>query len=51
MKTTQDVMLEINRKLKAAILENPTRVDMRPTADDVVCAVAFVAFMLVMFFL
>ena len=43
MKTSADVVRDLNRKLTAAILEHD-RPDERPTLDDVLCAVAFVAF-------
>lgn len=44
MKTSHDVVREVNRKLTASILENPTRAHTRATLDDVLCAVVFVAF-------
>lgn len=44
MKTSYDVVREVNRKLTASILENPTRAHTRATPDDVLCAIVFVAF-------
>lgn len=44
MRTSADVVRDLNRKLTAAILEQDQRPDTRPTLDDVLCAVAFVAF-------
>lgn len=41
---TQDVIRNINRKLKDDLISNDAPVSTRPTTDDVLCAIVFVAF-------
>ena len=52
MKTSHDVVREVNRKLTAAILEgNHPHAPTRATRDDVLCAIVFVAFVAFVCFL
>jgi len=49
--TSDDVIANINRKLKDDLISNDAPVSTRPTADDLLCAVAFVAFVAFVCFL
>lgn len=52
MKTSADVVRDINRKLTAAILEeNHPHAPTRATRDDLLCAIVFVAFVAFVCFL
>lgn len=51
MKTSHDVVREVNRKLTASILENPPRAHTRPTRDDVICAIILIVFIALVIFL
>lgn len=42
--TSDDVIRNINRKLKDDLISNDAPVAPRPTLDDVLCAIVFVAF-------
>ena len=42
--TSDDVIRNINRKLKDDLISNDAQAATRPTLDDVLCAIVFVAF-------